>query len=304
MTGDERRAAALDALEGLSVGDAFGERFFVPFGEVSPRVAGAIAERRLPPAPWAWTDDTAMAVSVVEVLVAHGAVDQDALAAGFARRYDESRNYGPAMHRLLAEVAAGRSWRDAAPELFEGRGSFGNGSAMRVAPVGAWFAGDLGACVEQAGRSATVTHTHPEAIAGAVAVAVAAAVARGSRHGPPPAPERFVAAVHDHVPPGAVADGLAAAARLAPATPVETAVAELGNGSRISCPDTVPFAVWSASRHLDDYEAALWSTVSGGGDCDTTCAMVGGIVAARLGAGGVPPRWRSAREPLPADGAW
>ena len=59
--------------------------------------------------------------------------------------------------------------------MFEGQGSFGNGAAMRVAPVGAYFAGDIGAVVEQAARSSVITHTHDEAIAGSIAVAVAAA---------------------------------------------------------------------------------------------------------------------------------
>jgi ADP-ribosylglycohydrolase len=44
-------------------------------------------------------------------------------------------------------------------------------------------------------------------------------------------------------------------------------------------PDTVPYAIWCAARHLDDLVEALWATVSVGGDIDTTCAIVGGIVA-------------------------
>jgi ADP-ribosylglycohydrolase len=66
--------------------------------------------------------------------------------------------------------------------------------------------------------------------------------------------------------------------------------------SRVSAPDTVPFALWCAARHLDDYVEAMWQTVSGLGDRDTTCAIVGGIVAA-AGAG-VPSDWRASREPF------
>jgi ADP-ribosylglycohydrolase len=51
---------------------------------------------------------------------------------------------------------------------------------------------------------------------------------------------------------------------------------------------------------LDDYEAALWATASAGGDVDTICAIVGGIVAARVGAEGIPLPWRDRTEPLPA----
>jgi ADP-ribosylglycohydrolase len=67
----------------------------------------------------------------------------------------------------------------------------------------------------------------------------------------------------------------------------------------VAGPDTVPFALWCAAQHLDDYEAALWLTVSGLGDRDTTCAIVGGIVALFTGTDGIPAEWRHAREPLP-----
>jgi ADP-ribosylglycohydrolase len=79
---------------------------------------------------------------------------------------------------------------------------------------------------------------------------------------------------------------------------VGKAVAALGNGSRVISSDTVPFALWCAAHHLDDFQEALWTTVSGLGDRDTTCAIVGGIVAARTGYDGIPASFVSAREPL------
>lgn len=54
----------------------------------------------------------------------------------------------------------------------------------------------------------------------------------------------------------------------------------------------------NAARHLDDYEACLWATVSGLGDRDTTCAMAGGIVALSAGRASIPAAWMEAREPL------
>src|ERR1700751_2066446 len=55
--------------------------------------------------------------------------------------------------------------REEAQALFGGQGSFGNGSAMRVATLRAYFADDLDMVVEQAERSAVTTHCHPEAVA-------------------------------------------------------------------------------------------------------------------------------------------
>ncbi len=285
--------AALDALEGLSVGDAFGERFFAPAMEQM------LAGRRLPDPPWAWTDDTNMACSVTAVLRVEGEVDQDALALSFARHYEPGRGYGAAMHGALAEIGKGRHWSEVAGSLFGGEGSYGNGAAMRVAPVGAFFADDLEAATEQARRSAAVTHAHPEAAAGAVAVAVAAALAVGSRGGDRPGPPDFIREVRDHVPDSDVAARLGTAASLPGTTSVEEAVLVLGNGSYVSCQDTVPFALWCAAWNLDDYPAALWRTVSGLGDRDTTCAIAGGVVGSRMGREGLPLFWREAREPLP-----
>ncbi|NTV64835.1 MAG: hypothetical protein HGA65_15095 [Oscillochloris sp.] len=54
---DIRLNRARVALEGLSVGDAFGERFFVNPDIVS----NLISQRALPASPWAYTDDTEMA---------------------------------------------------------------------------------------------------------------------------------------------------------------------------------------------------------------------------------------------------
>jgi ADP-ribosylglycohydrolase len=76
------------------------------------------------------------------------------------------------------------------------------------------------------------------------------------------------------------------------------AVNALGSGSQVLSLDTVPFALWCVAQQPDDYEEALWRTVSGLGDRDTTCAMVGGIVALITERAGLPPRWLAAREPL------
>src|SRR5262245_1614330 len=95
----DRMRRAVPSLEGLSAGDACGERFFV-----HPHVvARLIEERAMPAAPWQYTDDTEMALGIVEVLDNHGSVDQDALAAVFGRRYSArpNRGYGGTAHDIL-----------------------------------------------------------------------------------------------------------------------------------------------------------------------------------------------------------
>ncbi len=292
---NDRLARAALSLEGLSVGDAFGEQFFV-----DPREVDALIQTMTLPEPeWYFTDDTQMALSIFSILRQYSAVNQDILAMSFGARYDIRRGYGGAMHWLLPKLGQGGKWPDLAPLLFEGQGSFGNGGAMRVAPVGAYYADDLAAAADNAARSSEVTHAHPEASAGAIAIAVGAALAAQCAGGPYPNRQEFLDLILPHLPDSVVREKVRHARNLAPDASVTLAVSALGSGHDISAQDTVPFALWCAGGHLDSYEDALWLTVSGLGDRDTTCAMVGGIVALSAGAASIHTEWSAAREPLP-----
>ncbi|GAA4605279.1 ADP-ribosylglycohydrolase [Actinoplanes octamycinicus] len=287
------RTAAVSALRGLALGDAFGETWFFRPAE---QVETAVGERRLKEGPWPWTDDTAMALSVLRILDEHGRVDQDALAAAFAEAYaaDPYRCYGASMHDVLIAIGQGEPWAEVTRRQFDGMGSWGNGAAMRVAPLGAWFADDLDRVAAEAARSAAVTHAHPEATAGAVAVAVAAAL---SVRGVPG--DELIGAVADRVPDTEVGSRLRRTGKLAAGADPRHVAGMVGCGLQISAVDTVPYAVWCAATHLDDLTEALWATALPGGDIDTTCAIVGGIIAGRTGLSGVPADWLTACEPLP-----
>jgi ADP-ribosylglycohydrolase len=290
-----RLGRALEALEGLSTGDGFGERFFVPDADA---LLASIRGRQLPAPPWRWTDDTEMALSIVQVLAERGEIDQDRLAECFARRMDATRGYGQGAYALLCGLREGGRWQSLASGLFGGKGSFGNGAAMRAAPLGAYFADDLDAAIEHARRSAEVTHAHVEGVAGAIAVAVAAVLCVRSR-GHAFDGRAFLRDVAKRTPPGYTRDGILEAATLPDDTGIVAAATALGNGSGVSAPDTVPLALWCVARHPDSFVDAMWTTVAALGDRDTTCAIAGGVLAARVGKDGVPHAWRSAREPLP-----
>jgi ADP-ribosylglycohydrolase len=92
-------------------------------------------------------------------------------------------------------------------------------------------------------------------------------------------------------PPGLVRRGVAEALELTGQRDASYAGHRLGNGRLTSAVDTVPFTLWCAAVHPDGFEAALRACVEAGGDVDTTGAIVGGILGARLGAGAVPGRW-------------
>ena len=242
-----------------------------------------------------------MALSVFEELAEKRRIDRDSLAARFAKRYrkDNRRGYGGTAHEILMDISLGGDWREVAQSAFDGQGSMGNGSAMRVAPIGAYFADDLGAVIEHARASAEPTHAHPDGQAGAIAVAVAAAIACQMGGGilslSGVALLREVLAI---VPTGPTASGIERALDLPFTFDATTAAAKLGNGSNVVSSDTVPFSLWCAARHLDDFEQALWTTVSELGDRDTTCAIVGGIVALSATHPAIPKSFLESREPL------
>jgi ADP-ribosylglycohydrolase len=275
----ERLCAARVALEGLSVGDAAGRQEHLDATDVV----------------WRYSDDTEMGTVLLQVLEAHGTVDQDALAAGFARRFerDPERGYGAVAYWQLFQLTTGRDWRSVSTEVFGGEGSLGNGAAMRVAPVGAYFADDLREAARQAQLSAAVTHAHPDGQAGAIAVAVATACAATNRS--------FFEHVLTHTPAGPTRDGIVQAASLTGIDPLGAA-GMLGDGTEVRSADTVPLALWCAAQHMDNYERAIRLALAAcqrrSADRDTVCAIVGSIVVLSAGIESIPPTWRSAREPL------
>ena len=286
-------AAARRSLLGLAVGDAFGETMFCAPEDAARRAAKRlIATRR----PWPWTDDTAMALSIVEVLARHQTIDPDALAEAFTRRWRDEphRGYGQGAYTLLTRLSYGASWRVEAPRMFKGQGSFGNGAAMRAAPIGGYFAADLDRVRAEALRSAEPTHAHPDGAAGAVAVAVAAALAATGIDR-----TRLIETVARFTPPGKTLDRLRKAMAIDLAADPDAAGDELGTGLDVAAHDTVPFCIWLIARHLDSYEEAIWAATSQHGDRDTMGAIVGGVVVLAVGEDQIPLLWRAATERLP-----
>ena len=136
--------------------------------------------------------------------------------------------------------------------------SWGNGSAMRVSPVG-WARDTLADVLEEAERSAAVTHDHPDGIRGAQAAAACVFLARtGSTR------DQIRAFVTDGC-------GYPLDRTIDQIRPVYTFDA--------SCNGTVPVAV-QAFLESTDFEHAIRLAVSVGGDSDTIAAITGAIAHA------------------------
>jgi len=285
------------SLDGLSLGDAIGEMLSYR----AESAARTIAQNDLPAGPWFHTDDTEMAISLVDVLKSHGCVNQDALARRFARRFerDPDRGYGSMTRLQMREISAGAKWQDTSTGAFGGQGSMGNGGAMRVAPLGAYFADDLDRCASEARASSLVTHAHPEGVAGTIAVALSAALAWQLRN--TTTAERasqFFDGVLRLTPESKVRRGILLASHTPADSPGEDVARALGNGSLVTAPDTVPFCLWIAAHHMNNFADALAQAIRVGGDCDTNAAIVGGITVLGAGREAIPTDWLKEREPV------
>lgn len=269
-------------LLGLAVGDALGAPFeslpadviFHDFG--GPR---AIVDRPPVDGPLVYTDDTQMTIGVAETLIAHGRIDQEALAAAFLDNYQPDRGYGPGARRLLELMGTGGDWRTAAQTMFPG-GSLGNGAAMRAAPVGLLFHDDPDRAWHEAGESALPTHTHPIGIEGARLVALAVALA--VRGGPAFDRAAFYAELIARATTDEFRWQLAAAAKVGPRDSFLTF------GSRLEAHRSVVTAIECFTVEPDSYRGVIGRAIALGHDTDTVAAMAGAIAGARLGLAAVP----------------
>jgi ADP-ribosylglycohydrolase len=238
-----------------------------------------------------------MAASVYRSLCDHGCIQPLQLALRFAANFEMDRGYGWATRELLLDRRYPSDPHALAAAAFEGTGSRGNGAAMRVAPLGAFFADDQERVVAEARTQSLLTHAHRDAVDGAVAVALAAAFSAAGHAGG----AELLADVALVLRGGPTAEALSYAAGIPGDTPSEDAGAKLGTGFEATALDTVPFALWCAAHHLDSFVECFWATVAGLGDRDTTCAMACGVVGAAVGHGGIPPEWVEAVERVPVD---
>jgi ADP-ribosylglycohydrolase len=191
------------------------------------------------------------------------------------------------------------------------QGSCGNGSAMRIAPLGAFLGQEVdenGVCknspervIELATLSAEPTHCHAEGIAGAIATALASYylvsmpmftdtidnwdddIMKG--YTKDHIGKLYLKYIIKHTPEGEVKNGLVKALDLSYDVPMPEVIKILGNGTHVTCQDTVPLCCYMVSKALcrfpkaDMYEKVIIETSTAFGDVDTNCAIVGGIIS-------------------------
>lgn len=259
-------------LLGCAVGDALG----CSWGEFSGR----------------WTDDTHMMMGLAESLVERKGFDGEHVMRTFIKNYEQEpwRGYASGPPTIFSMVRRGVPWNEASRRLFGGMGSFGNGAAMRVAPVGLLYHDDPGRLREVAEQQALLTHSHELGREGAVLQARAVSLALTAR---PPSlfdPCDFLEELRNFTAHPVYREKLGKVKRLVEGGEPEEVVRELGNG--VEAHRSVPTAICSFLLNFRSFRASLLYATGLGGDRDTIGAMTGALSGAYHGEEGIPEEWR------------
>ena len=277
------------ALLGCFLGDAFGAGFE---GMDVERVGFHISDlsknitRR-------YTDDTEMTLALAESLVRCGKSDPEDIAQQFSLICDLSRGYAFGTIQTVLALRAGVNWREAGRIVFE-NGSFGNGAAMRVSPVGLFYHHDPAGLREAAIKQANITHVHPLGQWGAVMQACCVGLAVNKSPKEPLKRGEGIVFLREALWQGPIEylrplnkiEEMLVQGRKIPAGEV---VRSLGNG--VEARFSVPSACYLAIAYSPDFCDAIRAAISLGGDTDTIAAMVGSIVGAHVGERGLPVEW-------------
>jgi poly(ADP-ribose) glycohydrolase ARH3 len=287
VTKPDLEAKYLGAMIGSALGDAIGElAFHYPErNRLSNAVEGA-AELR-------YTDDTAMAIGLATSLVNKGCLDGQDLGETWRRNFEQEpwRGYATGPPTIFAMVRSlGITYVQAAQSLFGGSGSFGNGAAMRIAPLGLFFH-DSPELYEQACGSAEVTHSHQVGKDGAAVQA--RAVAQAVKLDPQ---EEFLLHVFvrdliDYSRSNEIREKMKFLEELLNQN-VAPPLAARELGQSVAVQESMPFAIYSFVRYPRSFEDCLDCAIMHGGDRDTLGAMAGAISGAYLGVEAIPARWR------------
>lgn len=282
------RARFRGCLYGVALGDALGAPYEGHLSVPPDRVAALDQDLdRL-----RYTDDTHMTIGVAESLIESAGFDGDHMARRLATNFaaEPWRGYGPGPPKVFRRLGQGVRWDEAGTSLFGGTGSFGNGAAMRVAPIAMFAHSDLDEVVELARRGASITHTHELGVDGAVMQAVAIAWLLGLSSDLAFDPAALLGELRRRVSSSVFGEKLDEVAALSVEGDRADIVGVLGHG--IEAARSVPTALLAFLRNHWWFAETVRFAVSLGGDTDTIASMAGALSGAHLGEEAIPETWR------------
>ena len=292
---EDLKSKFLGAIIGTAVGDALGmpvqgwscEAIKSVYGEIREMLDGWLPAGH-------YTDDTEMMIGVAESLIENKGFNGDHLAKTFIKNFNIHRGYGLGPIRVLRWISQGEAWDKASTKLF-GSGSYGNGAAMRIAPIGIFYHDNPEELRSIAYKSSQITHAHELGKEGAALQAYSIALAVSTT---PTQLETqsFLKKLSDFTRKNTVyTQKIKIIEKLLVEKPDRIKVInELGNG--IEAFNSVPTAIYCFLSHPDSFEAAVIYAISLGGDTDTIGAMTGAISGAYHGVNSIPERWRQKLE--------
>ena len=271
---------------GTAIGDGLGAGFEGMHKFSAEQVYAAADRRKV----LRYTDDTHMMIGVAESLIARNGFDGQDMAGRFIHNFnlEPFRGYGPGPPRIFAMIEAGEAWDKASEKIYPG-GSYGNGAAMRIAPIGLFHYDDSQKLKEVAYQSSQITHAHILGKEGAALQAYAVGIAASSDSPSAFDQEFFLKQLSDFVEQDTYKEKLGKMAVLLSDHKKGKVISELGNG--IEAFTAVPASIFSFLVHPDSFEKAVIYAINLGGDTDTIGAMAGAISGAHLGIEAIPEKW-------------
>jgi ADP-ribosylglycohydrolase len=234
------------------------------------------------------TDDTQMASCLAASLREHGAFVVDDVARRYVRWLEDAFDVGSQTAASLKLIARGEDPRSAGEVVWErrGRDAAGNGSLMRAAPIGVFFAEDRDALRRAAREDAAITHFDPRCQEAGVAFNAAIATALSTAAGP----ESVWEAARAEVSRADLASDLEAARSDDPGLYSDSLHLHRHQGFvRVA----FRLAFWEL-LHAPSFEAGLVDVVNRGGDADTNGAISGALLGAVHGEDAIPSAWARA----------
>jgi poly(ADP-ribose) glycohydrolase ARH3 len=277
------------AILGCFLGDAFGSGF----EGMNPEKARFHLSNLSKKLTRSYTDDTDMTLALGESIAESCEIDPEGIAKHFSLSCDLTRGYAIGTIKAVLALRAGVQWYQVGRIFFE-EGSFGNGAAMRVSPVGLFYHHGLDDLQEAAIKQANVTHVHPLGQWGAVMQACSVGLAVSQNPKEPFKKEQMVTNLREVLWRGPIEyvkalnkiEEMVAQGKKLQAWEV---VQSLGNG--VEAQFSVPSACYIALTYSSDFCDAIRAAISLGGDTDTIAGMVGAIVGAHVGEKGLPVEW-------------
>lgn len=266
------------SLLGLALGDAIGAPYEGWSTESRPWKPMQIKRSSI----MRYTDDTEMALGSAESLIACRGFSIDHMAQTWAKRADPNRGYGHAALDCLQRIADGTDWREANRFVYP-NGSYGNGAAMRVAPLALFYAERIAELDRAVLQASSVTHAHSLGIQGAQIIARAIVNATNTI-----SPKEILTQAAAEKTEAKHQERLSRTVIMLEQEPnQQSVVSSLGHG--VSAHESISTALLIACWFLDrPFLDMLGFIVSVGGDVDTIGAMAGSIWGAYRGLSDLP----------------